>query len=144
MIFFDYSVIHQGLGFAISSAGIIFMLFMFQKNLHSIKEPEIKKNRILGSLKFVLCWFIAVLIIAISVVSSFDDTYNIYLIHVKIILFTIIVFIFIPKYYISQDDKLKLYVSVYHRIPAPVLPWQLPKDFDQNSVKLTCVKYKIE
>ena len=134
----------MGLGFAISSAGIIFMLFMFQKNLHSIKEPEIKTNRILGSLKFVFCFFIAVLIIAISVVSPFDDTSNIYLIHVKIILFTIIIFIFIPKYYINQNDKLKLYVSVYHRVPAPVLPWQLPKNFDQKSVKLTYAKYKIE
>lgn len=134
----------MGLGFAISSAGIIFMLFMFQKNLHSIKEPEIKKDRILGSLKFVFCFFIAVLIIAISVVSPFDDTSNIYLIHVKIILFTIIIFIFIPKYYINQNDKLKLYVSVYHRVPAPVLPWQLPKNFDQKSVKLTYAKYKIE
>ena len=134
----------MGLGFAISSAGIIFMLFMFQKNLHSIKEPEIKRARILGPLKFVLCFFIAVLIIAISVVSPFDDTNNIYLIHVKIILFTIVCFIFIPKYYINQNDKLKLYVSVYHRVPAPVLPWQLPKNFDQKSVKLTCVKYKIE
>ena len=134
----------MGLGFAISSAGIIFMLFMFQKNLHSIKEPEIKRDRILGSLKFVFCFFIAVLIIAISVVSPFDDTSNIYLIHVKIILFTIIIFIFIPKYYINQNDKLKLYVSVYHRVPAPVLPWQLPKNFDQKSVKLTYAKYKIE
>ena len=98
----------------------------------------------LGSLKFVLCFLIAVLIIAISVVSPFDDTNNIYLIHVKILLFTIISFIFIPKYYIDQNDKLKLYVSVYHRVPAPVLPWQLPKNFDQKSVKLTCVKYKIE
>ena len=134
----------MGLGFAISSSGIIFMLFMFQKNLHSIKEPEIKTNRIFGSLKFVFCFFIAVLIIAISVVSPFDDTSNIYLIHVKIILFTIIIFIFIPKYYINQNDKLKLYVSVYHRVPAPVLPWQLPKNFDQKSVKLTYAKYKIE
>ena len=134
----------MGLGFAISNAGIIFILFMFQKNLHSIKEPEIKKDRILGSLKFVFCFFIAVLIIAISVVSPFDDTSNIYLIHVKIILFTIIIFIFIPKYYINQNDKLKLYVSVYHRVPAPVLPWQLPKNFDQKSVKLTYAKYKIE
>ena len=143
-MFSDYSDIHMGLGFVISSAGIIFMLFKFRKNLHSIKEPEIKKNRILGSLKFVLCWFVAVLIIAISVVSPFDDTNNIYLVHVKIILFTFTIFIFIPKYYINQNDKLKLYVSVYHRVPAPVLPWQLPKNFDQKSVKLTCVKYKIE
>ena len=144
MVFSDFSDIHMGLGFAISSAGIICMLFVFQRNLHTIEEPQIKKGRILGSLKFVFAFFTAVLIIAVSVVSSFDDTNNIYLIHVKIILFTIICFIFVPKYYINQNDKLKLYVSVYHRVPAPVLPWQLPKNFDKKSVKLTCVKYKIE
>ena len=60
--------------------------------------------------------------------------------HIQVLLYIATVGIFIPKYYIHQDNKLQLYVSIYHQIPAPVLPWQLPDNFDPNSVKLVFVK----
>ena len=47
-----------------------------------------------------------------------------------------LIFILIPKYYICQNHNMKLYVSVYHHHPPPVLPWQLPNNFDLKSVKL--------
>ena len=54
---------------------------------------------------------------------------------VRIILF----FILLPKYYINQNSKLKLYVSVYYQNPPPVLPWQLDEDFDPGSTTLIMV-----
>jgi hypothetical protein len=66
---------------------------------------------------------------------------NIYVLHFLNILSLITGWILIPKYFINQNENLKLYVSVYHWVPAPLLPWQLPKDFNPNSVKLICVDY---
>ena len=54
----------------------------------------------------------------------------------------IILFILIPKYFINQDENLKLYLSVYHHHPPPALPWQLPEGFDPQTVQLRIVKYK--
>ena len=68
-------------------------------------------------------------------------TWHIYVVHIRNISSFFFVFILIPKYFINQNENLKLYVSVYHLIPAPVLPWQLPCNFDPNSVKLVSVNY---
>ena len=38
--------------------------------------------------------------------------------------------ILLPLYYINQVPTLKLYASVYHHQPPPVLPWQVPEHFD--------------
>ena len=60
-------------------------------------------------------------------------------------LFNMAIFcIMLPKYYVNQNPSLKLYLSVYHHQPGPVLPWQLPNNFDPNSVKLICVQHKSE
>ena len=72
-----------------------------------------------------------------TILFSFVVTWNIYVLHIR----DILAFILIPKYFINQNENLKLYVSVYHLVPAPVLPWQLPSNFDPNSVKLTYVNY---
>ena len=45
-----------------------------------------------------------------------------------------------PQYFINRNENFKLYVSVYHHHPPFVLPWQLPSNFDSNSVKLLYVK----
>ena len=50
--------------------------------------------------------------------------------------------IFVPRYYIAQNENLELYVSVYHQIPAPVLPWQIPENFNHKSVQLNFIKSK--
>ena len=48
------------------------------------------------------------------------------------------------KYLISQNPNLKLYVSIYHHQPPPVLPWQLADDFELGDIKLIVVKKKHE
>ena len=68
-------------------------------------------------------------------------TWNIYVLHIKRNLILLFAIIIIPKYFINQNENLKLYVSVYHWVPAPVLPWQLPKNFNTDSVNLICVNY---
>ena len=76
-----------------------------------------------------------------TILFSFVVTWNIYVLHVRDILGLFFAFILIPKYFINQNENLKLYVSVYHWVPAPILPWQLPENNIPNSVKLICVKY---
>ena len=78
---------------------------------------------------------------AITVLFSFLFTWNIYVLHLRFILNFFIAFILIPKYFINQNENLKLYVSVYHWVPAPILPWQLLENNIPNSVNLICVKY---
>ena len=68
--------------------------------------------------------------------TVFFQNDSIIITHIQLLLYIATLGIFIPKYYISQDDKLQLYVNVYHQIPAPVLPWQLPDNFEPNSVQL--------
>ena len=60
--------------------------------------------------------------------------------HVKYFVTMLYLWIFLPKYYINQNPSLKLYVSYYHHQPAPILPWQLPNNFDPDSVELNIVK----
>ena len=50
--------------------------------------------------------------------------------HIGNIVRTLISFILFPKYYINQNPNFKLYLNVYHHQPPPVLPWQLPGNFD--------------
>ena len=78
---------------------------------------------------------------AITVLFSFLFTWNIYVLHLTFLLNFSIAFILVPKYFINQNENLKLYVSVYHWVPAPILPWQLPENNFPFSVKLTCVNY---
>ena len=81
--------------------------------------------------------------VALYIGSYLQELENAYL-HISSILGTMFLFILVPKHYINQNPNLKLYVSVYNHQPPPVLPWQLPSNFDHNSVKLICAKYKNE
>ena len=77
----------------------------------------------------------------ITALFPFLFTWNIYVLHVRNILSIFFTFILIPKYIINENENFKLYVSVYHWVPAPILPWQLPEYFDPKSVSLICVNY---
>ena len=92
-------------------------------------------------MKFAISFTIVSLFYAIATMSSILSNWNIYALHIKNILTALFDFILIPKYYINQNKYLKFYVSVYHQVPAPLLPWQLPKIFNPNSVKLVFVDY---
>ena len=124
------------------------LLLAFQCNLRSLREePPTLYSKIFKYVpsKFLVCHIILTFLLGVSSFFSNYESLNIdYFIHVKSIITVTITSIIIPKYYINQNPNLKLYVDVYHHQPPPVLPWQLPKNFDQNSVKLICVKYNNE
>jgi hypothetical protein len=50
--------------------------------------------------------------------------------HIFYLINMVLFCILLPLYYIKQVPTLKLYVSVYHHQPPPVLPWQVPEHFD--------------
>ena len=145
MIFspFIFSFVQIGLGYALGTVGILLLSLLHHVNLRTIEEPP--KTRLLwisySSLKLKIFLAILIFFLAMTILFSFVVTWNIYVLHVRDILGLFFAFILIPKYFINQNENLKLYVSVYHLVPAPVLPWQLPSNFDPNSVKLVCVNY---
>ena len=124
----------------------MWLLATFQRNLHSIREqPSTNQSRISSYLcsPFLMFVYFLILFISLSFLPSFQELENTYL-HILSILGIVFLFILPPKHYINQNPNLKLYVSVYNHQPPPVLPWQLPSNFDHNSVKLICAKYKNE
>ena len=145
MLFYCISSwIRNGLGLSLSTLGILFLFLLHHVNLHTIKEPSnTRYPRIssYSSVKLNVSISFVLLFQAIATLFSILFTWNIYVLHVRNILSLFFAFVVIPKYFINQNENLKLYVSVYHLVPAPVLPWQLPSNFDPNSVKLTYVNY---
>ena len=109
---------------------------MFNFKLHTIKDTSSKKPH-LHYILFTVT-FTTLISLAFGVI---DDVGNIAIKTRFLYCFIVTIFgIFLPKYYISQNPSLKLYVSVYHHHPPPVLPWQLPDNFNPNSVELVCVQ----
>ena len=80
----------------------------------------------------------------VFLIFNFDGSHDIIWLNVFVLVHTIIILIFITRYYFSQNPNFKLYLSVYHHQPPLVLPWQLPSDFDPNSVILKYVLYENE
>ena len=138
-----FSLVRNGLGLGLGTLGILWLLLFHQVNLRTIKEsPKTKYPWIsCSSLKLTFSLMFLILFQASTVLFSFLFTWNIYVLHLRFILNFFIAFILIPKYFINQNENLKLYVSVYHWVPAPILPWQLPENNIPNSVKLICIKY---
>ena len=136
-----FSLVHNGVGFALNIFGILWLLLSFQCNLHSIKEKPSTRYSWTSylSCKYVISKLFATSIFAIIILAPFYETANIYLLKVQKLLIIIFLFIVMPQHWINQDPNLKFYVSVYHCQPPPVLPWQLPRHFDKKSVKLICV-----
>ena len=142
-----FSFVGNGLGFVLTSLAILLLSLLHRLNLHTIKEPR-KTNYPLyltclkpETVKLTIFFVFMIFFLCITMLFSFIFTWNIYVLHIRDILGLFFAFILIPKYFINQNENLKLYVSVYHLVPAPVLPWQLPSNFDPNSVKLVCVNY---
>ena len=139
-----FSFVRNGLGFGLTTLGILWLLVLHHVNLRTIKEPP-KTTRYpymsYSSLKLTISFIFVILFLAITILHSFIFTWNIYVLRIRNLLIFTFAFILLPKYCINQNENLKLYVSVYHWVPAPVLPWQLPKNFNPNSVKLVCVNH---
>ena len=137
-----FSVILNGLGWFLCNTGSIVILLLFKCKLRTIKEP--KKPRKFGfrsfwSTKFVIFSIIAVTLVTMSIILEANDV-PLFTLHVHILFNITIVHICLPKYYISQNENLKLFFNTYHHQPPPVLPWQLPTNFDPNSAKFLYVK----
>ena len=135
-------MIQNGLGFGLTNLAILALLLHFHVNLRTIMEPIKTRNSWISySQKFTISFMFLTFFLAVAVPLSFLFTWNIYVLRIRNILTLALASILIPKYFINANENLKLYVSVYHLVPAPVLPWQLPSNFDPNSVKLVCVNY---
>lgn len=141
--YYIFSWVHNGLGFGLSTLGILLLLLHHHVNLRTMKEPSKTGYSWISysSQKFTISFMVVIFFLTVIVLFSFLFTWNIYVLHIKNILIVFLSYVLIPKYFIHQNENLKLYVSVYHWKPAPLLPWQLPKHFDHKSVKLICVNY---
>ena len=133
-----FSIFKNGFGWILCNLGILTLVLKFRLNLHSLEEEtQPRTTRI--TRKFLCVLFGIITFITTSVYLSYSSN-NLFIQHLHNLLNIAIVFICIPKYFINQNHNLKLYVSVYHHHPPPVLPWQLPSNFDPNSVKLITVQ----
>ena len=145
ILFFSYifSFVKNGLGYGLGVMASLSLSILHRVNLRTISEPP--KTRYLwisySSLKFTIFSLFLILILAATILFPFLFQFNIYVLYIKDIFSLFFAFVLVPKYFINQNENLKLYVSVYHLVPAPVLPWQLPSNFDPSSVKLTYVNY---
>ena len=142
--FFIFSFVRKGLGFGLTTLGILWLSILHHARLHTIKElPKTTRYPFVSysSLKITISFMFVILFVAITSLLSFLFTWNIYVLRIRNLLTFTFVFILLPKYFIDQNKNLKLYVSVYHWVPAPVLPWQLPRNFNPNSVNLVCVNH---
>ena len=146
-MFIFFSFVGNGLGFVLTTLAILLLSLLHRVNLHTIKEPR-KTNYPLyltclksETLKLSIFFMFMIFFLCITMLFSFIFTWNIYVLHIRSNLILSFAFILLPKYFINQNENLKLYVSVYHWVPAPVLPWQLPKNFNTDSVNLICVNY---
>ena len=114
-------------------------MMKFQCNLRSIEDQTRPKN-ILSTKSVTLCFLGTAFLTTNIILRSQYEMENFTFLHFHILLNIALIFILFPKYVISQNQNLQLYVSVYHYHPPPVLPWQLPENFDSGSVKLTIVQ----
>ena len=136
--FILFIVLKNGFGLVICNVGILIFLLKFRFNLRSLDEQEQSSNSKI--VKFIpVCFAIFSLVTASLLISKLDKD-NLFFQHLINLLNIFILCICMPQYFINRNENFKLYVSVYHHQPPPVLPWQLPSNFDSNSVKLLYVK----
>ena len=131
------------MGEILTFVGIATFIGLFHRNLYTLKDPQrIRKSSIFLSNRFIFACVFGSFVCILSAVLKFGDGKNSCLTHAQILLYVMSMCIFVPRYYIAQNENLELYVSVYHQIPAPVLPWQIPENFNHKSVQLNFIKSK--
>ena len=144
MFFVCFScIIKTGLGFLLCHFGSLIFLLVFHCKLHTIPEDSLedglKKYSNISCLVFILGFGVFVNYVFYFFIPSENESHDeidIILHHLLYFILHIFWFIFVPKCYIKQNSNLSFYVSVYHQQPPPILPWQLPDNFDPKSVKL--------
>ena len=126
-----FSIIGNGFGLLSGLFFIFVFVLRHHMKLHVLNESTHKKSLVKVLFHTIVCLFL---------LSSNVYVDNTFISHVKYFLTIFYIWIFLPKYYINQNPSLKLYVNYYHYQPAPILPWQLPNNFDPDSVQLNIVK----
>ena len=106
------------------------------------EQPLPQKSRILRYLHSPFLIF-CIFLFGFTLFSFLQEFQNIYFLYITNLMLFAFAGIVVPKYQISQDPILKFYVSIYHKQPPPVLPWQLPENIDPD-VKVIVAKQKIE
>ena len=145
LVFLPFSMVGYGLGFVLIIVGIISLVLSFHLKLRSINEvyPIVSKTWFGFSKTKTLVSLIMGVVLSIDYL--FFDTDVMFLTYLRINSAMILLYIIIPRYgMIEPNRNLKLYFSFYHHQPPPVLPWQLPTNFNPNSVKLIVVSSKSE
>ena len=131
-------MVGYGLGFVLIIVGIISLVLSFHLKLHSINEDPIVSKTWFGFSKTKT--LVSLIMGMVLSIDAFFDTDEMFLTYLRINSVMILLYIIIPRYGVIEPNRnLKLYFSIYHRHPPPVLPWQLPTNFDPNSVKLIVV-----
>ena len=136
-------MVGYGLGFVLIIVGIISLVLNFHLKLHSIiEDPTVSKTWFGFSKTKTL---VSLMMGVVLSIDAFFDTDDMFLKYLRINSVMILLYIIIPRYGVIEPNRnLKLYFSIYHRHPSPVLPWQLPTNFDPNSVKLIVVSSNAE
>ena len=138
-MYYTFSVLKDGFGRIIYSILALCFMMKFQCNLRSIEDQSRPKN-ILSTKSVTLCFLGIGFLTTNIILRSQYEMENFTFLHFHILLNVVLIFVLFPKYVISQNQNLQLYVSVHHHHPPPVLPWQLPENFDSGSVKLIIVQ----
>ena len=131
-----FSSVGNGFGTVLMNISNLVFLLIFQLKLHQIKDPSTKQY--LRKMKAAL-----IIILSLGILWERFGHGQEHLLgtHIANIIRTLILFILLPKYYINQNPNFKLYLNVYHHQPPPVLPWQLPGNFDAKGTKLITVDF---
>ena len=131
-----FSVFNSGFGLLLCIICIKVFVLRRHMKLHVIIDPESKKS--LTKYYIHIIFFLSLTLVLITLLIVIQEN-HIYTSHVKHLISFLYFWIFLQKYYIYQNPSLKLYVNCYHHQPPPVLPWQLPKNINSDSVKLNVI-----
>ena len=135
--YYFFSIIGNGFGLLFGLLFTLLFVLRHHMKLHVLNESTSKKSVVKVLIHTIVCVFLTIMFLS-SIVHIYDE--DTFISHVKYFLTILYLWVFLPKYFINQNPSLKLYVSYYHHQPAPILPWQLPNNFDADSVVLNIVK----
>ena len=135
--YYFFSIIGNGFGLLFGLLFTLLFVLRHHMKLHVLNESTSKKSVVKVLIHTIVCVFLTIMFLS-SIVHIYDE--DTFISHVKYFLIILYLWVFLPKYFINQNPSLKLYVNYYHYQPAPILPWQLPNNFDADSVVLNIVK----
>ena len=138
LFYHSFSIVRNDFGLYLGVFCIIAFVLRHHMKLHEINESTSKKSLAKYLIYiYIQCLFLTCLFFAFLEVGV-QEKY-IFIAHLKHFVLMLYFLIFLPKYYIHQNPSLKLYVKYYHYQPAPILPWQVPNNYDPDSVRLNVI-----